>query len=188
VPVKGRAPTVRAIALLAAASAAIHQLRYAIGYGDAAPHQLAAHGHGYLALVLPGVVTALLIALAAWLVRVAGASPRRHGEAHPRALTGLWLGCTLALAAIFGIQETLEGSSAIAASGWIGLVLAVPAGLLVALAVRGADAAEAIRIVSVRLQTSALHSLGVLPVSTQVRSARSARPCGARAPPLPSVV
>jgi hypothetical protein len=188
VPVRGRAPTVRAIALLAAASAAIHQLRYAIGYGHAGPHELAAHGHAYLALVLPGVLTAVLIALAAWVVRVAGASPRRTAEAQPRALTGLWLGCTLALAAIFGVQETLEGSSAIAAGGWIGLALAVPAGLLVALAVRGTDAAETIPVVSLRLQASAVHSLRVLRISTRARSTRPTRPCGARAPPLPSVV
>jgi hypothetical protein len=37
---------VRSLALLGAASAAIHQLRYAIGYGDGASAALAAHPHG----------------------------------------------------------------------------------------------------------------------------------------------
>jgi hypothetical protein len=137
--VRARTLTLRAVALLAAASAAIHQLRYAIGYGPAADHELAVHGHGYLAFALPLVVGVTVLAMATVLVRFArgGSQPR------PQASFGaLWLGSVVALAAIYGIQESVEGAGAIAGSGWIGLALAIPAGLFVALAIKGASAAD----------------------------------------------
>jgi hypothetical protein len=145
--VRGRRLTVRAIALLAAGSAAIHQLRYAIGYGDAAPHALATHGHGYLIVALPGVMTVALIALAGVLMRAAGGRSRPLDDARRinASLPALWLAATIALALIYGTQETIEGSGAFAGGGWIGLALAVPAGFLVALALGGAEAAESLR-------------------------------------------
>jgi hypothetical protein len=138
--VRRRTLTLRAIALLSAGSAAVHQLRYAIGYGNDASHALAAHPHGYLGLALPAVATVTLIALASVLMRVAETPAASTRSRMPLPL--VWLGSTLALAAIFGVQETLEGASAVAGGGWIGLVLALPAGLLVALALRGADVAR----------------------------------------------
>jgi hypothetical protein len=176
----------RALAAFGAGSAAIHQLRYAIGYGDAAPHALATHGHhGYLEVAFPGLMTAALIALAAALMRVARrpvASERRRVS-----LMALWLGCTLALAAIFAAQETLEGAGALAGGGWIGLVLAIPAGLLVALALRGADAAEiSVRGATLRIEVLVPARVGVaaLPRRARIATLRIA----ARAPPLPCVV
>jgi hypothetical protein len=143
VPVRRRTFTVRAIALLGAASAAIHQLRYAIGYGDGASRALAAHPHGYLTTLLPGIATALVITLAAALMRLARRGSAREGgvDVARASLPTMWLACAVALAAIFSIQETLEGAGAAAHGGWIGLALALPVGLLVALALRGADAA-----------------------------------------------
>ena len=171
----------RALAAFGAGSAAIHQLRYAIGHGDAAPH---AH-HGYLAVAFPGLTAAALIALAAVLMRVA----RRPVPSQPRraSLLALWLGCTFGLAAIFAAQETLEGAGALAGGGWIGLLLAIPVGLLVALALRGADAAAfSVPGVTLRIQV-------LLPARTGAQAAR--RPArlatlriAARAPPLACVV
>src|SRR4051794_33508786 len=130
---------------MGAASAAIHQLRYAVGYGDDASTALAAHPHGYLMAALPGLATAALIAFAAMLMRAAGANPRRTPD--PRgSLLALWLACAFALAAIYGAQETLEGAGALAGGGWIGIALAIPAGLFVALAIRGADAGAVVGI------------------------------------------
>lgn len=138
---RGRALTVRSIALFGAGSAAVHELRYLIGYGGGASRALAAHPHDYLSVALPAVITATLITLAAVLMRAAGAC--RPASRQVRVgLAGLWLGCAVLLAAIYGIQETLEGAGAFAGSGWVGFALAVPAGLLVALALRGADVAE----------------------------------------------
>jgi apolipoprotein N-acyltransferase len=185
VALRGRRLTVRAIALLGAGSAAIHQLRYAIGYGDTASHALASHGHAYLSVALPGVVTALLITIAAALMRVARG---RHAVAAKRAsLLGLWLTCAFALAAIYGIQETLEGAGALAGGGWIGLALAIPAGLLVALALRGADAAELrVRGVALQLRIRIGAPLALRPAPRRICIAD--RRFGARAPPPASVV
>jgi hypothetical protein len=174
------------LALLGAGSAAIHQLRYAIGYGDGAPHALAAHGaHGYLEVAFPGIAAAALIALAAALMRLA----RRPVEPTPRrrSLISLWLGCALALATIFAVQETLEGAGALAGGGWIGLVLAIPAGLLVALALRGADAAEiGVPGAPLRVRVLAAALVGVRAVERRARIAGLR--IAARAPPLPCVV
>jgi hypothetical protein len=177
--------TVRAFALLGAGSAAIHQLRYAIGYGDAAPQALAAHGHGYLDAAFPGLATAGLIALAGVLMRLARG--RRAASGERGSLLALWLTCAFVLAAVYGIQETLEGAGAVAGGGWIGLVLAIPAGLLVALGLRGADAAE------LRLRAPLLHlrvvaaSAGTAYVAGRPPRAVDLR-LGARAPPHPCVV
>jgi len=138
--VKGRTSTLRAIALLGAGAVAVHQLRYAIAYGNAAPRQLAVHNHGYMDLTLPAVATIFVVALAALLIRIARGRATRPGGRTP--LVALWLCCALALGTIYGVQETFEGAGAIGGGGWIGFALAFPAGLLVALALQGADAAE----------------------------------------------
>ena len=182
---KGGRLTVRATALLGAGSAAIHQLRYTIGYGDSASHALAAHPHHYMAVALPAVMAVALVALALLLMRLACGEHESEGRRAPLWL--LWVGCSFALAAIFGIQETLEGAGAFAGGGWIGLALAAPAGLLVALGLRGSEAAElraTALLVHIRL-------VGETPVSTRA-SVLCARlndlRLGARGPPLPSVV
>ena len=64
---KARALTARTIALLAAGAAAVHQLRYAFGYGHDASHALAVQGHAYLSLVLPFVAVAAFVAVATML-------------------------------------------------------------------------------------------------------------------------
>lgn len=178
----------RGIALLGAGSAAIHQLRYAIGYGDAAPHALAAHGHGYLEIALPGVLTAALIALAGVLMRLARG---RHDvdRAEIRAsLPALWLAATLALATIYGVQETLEGAGAVAGSSWIGLALAIPAGLLVALALRGASAAEELRTPGAILRAFVIHASVRIPSTPTAPCRLPSLRFGARGPPAASVV
>lgn len=177
--VRGRTLTLRAIALIAAGSAAIHQARYAIGYGSGAGRELASHGHGYLAVVVPIVVAALVLAMAALLMRVARGRPARSH----RSFAAVWIGAAMALALIFTIQESIEGAGAIAHGGWIGLVLALPVGLLVALALRGAAAAEAARPPGTHLGFTVLMDAlpGVPPRLRPGRNAALVR--GARAPP-----
>jgi len=216
--VRDRRLTVRAIALLGAASAAVHQVRYAIGYGDAAPHALAAHGHGYLAIALPGVLTATLLALAGMLMRAAGGRRGANGagggtDRARRGATGagggpdgasefrawgaawirgslprIWIAATVALATIYGVQETLEGSGAFAGSGWIGLALAIPAGFLVAVALRGASAAESLRTRGAVLRPVVIHaSVFTVHVPAVPRRLPDLR-FGARGPPVAFVV
>ena len=122
-------------------------MRYAIGYGSDAPHALAAHPHGYLAITMPAILVALAAAIGGVAMRAArGRMPAaRIGSARVRSFGLLWLACAAALATTFGVQETLEGAGAFAGSGWIGFALALPVGFVVALAMRGADAAEALR-------------------------------------------
>lgn len=170
----------RAIALFGAASAAIHQLRYAIAYGDSAPQALAAHNHAYMGLALPAVVTIFVIALSARLVCVARG--RTTAQGRRMSLTMLSLCCALALGTVYGVQETLEGAGAFAGGGWIGLALAFPAGFLVALALRGSDAASiALGTVLVRVQVMAVADAGA-PAASAPRRLLDLR-LGARAPP-----
>jgi hypothetical protein len=184
--VRGRTLTVRAIALFGAASAAVHQLRYAIGYGEGAQHALAAHPHGYLSLLLPGLVTAMLIGLTAALLRTArGGSADRLRRRVP--LLALSLVCALVLAAVFATQETLEGSGAFAHGGWIGLALSMPIGMLVALALRGAEAAE-VRALRITAHFEVIHVVR-LRITWALPHARVAPSrLGARAPPQSCVV
>ena len=177
---RGRRHPVSALALFGAGAVAIHQLRYAIAYGSGAPQELAAHNHGYFTLALPAVATVFVIALAAVLVRVARGRDARPGRR--MSLGTLWLCCALALGAISGVQESLEGAGALAGGGWIGFALAFPAGFLVALALRGADAAE-LRVpgVTVRVHVVRTTRLRVAAAALQQRLADLR--LGARAPP-----
>lgn len=179
---RGRTHPVRAVALFGAGAVAIHQLRYAIAYGDTAPQALAAHNHGYFELALPSVATVFVIALAAALIRIArgrAAMPERRTP-----LAALWLCCALALGTIYGVQETLEGAGALAGGGWIGFALSFPAGLLVALALRGADAAELLVCgVSLRLQVVRAARLRIRAAMAHTRLVDLH--VGARAPPIP---
>src|SRR3954462_8836867 len=132
--------TLRAVALFGAGAVATHQLRYAIVYGDAAPRALAAHNHGYMNITVPALATLFVIAFAAAVIRIARGRASNPGRR--TSLLALWLCCALALGTFYGVQETLEGAGALAGGGWIGFALAFPSGFLVALALRGADAAE----------------------------------------------
>ena len=131
-------PSLRASALLAAGSLAVHELRYAAGYGEPA----AVGGHGYLAIVAPLVAIALAAACGAWIASVGRA-------AGPRARASLtWAGATGVVLAVFTVQESLEALTAgghpglLAHGGWLALPLAVGVGGLIALALCGATAAE----------------------------------------------
>jgi hypothetical protein len=181
--VRGRPSTLRAIALFGAGAVAIHQLRYAIAYGDSAPTALATH-HAYFDFTLPAVATIFVVALAAMLIRIAHGRSTSPGRRTP--FVALWLCCALALGTIYGLQETLEGAGALAGGGWIGFALAFPAGVLVALALRGADAAEVRIPAPIWLFTPIRSRVGVRANSagTRVVAVR----LRARAPPVASVV
>src|SRR4051794_3138333 len=133
---------------------------------------------------MPGVAAMLIIAFAMLLMRAAGGA--RRDEGRNRGLVSLWIACAAALALIYGLQETIEGSGALLDGGWIGLALSVPGGLLVALALRGADAVEAparINLLVVESVTAALARIAQASPTTGAPRAPSAR-----GPPLAFVV
>jgi hypothetical protein len=135
----------RAAALFPLAALAVHDGFYRVG----GPHAGAGTGHGYLAVVdaLAGALGALTVAaLVARLLaaRRAGA----EGEARVSWL-GLWAVAAAGLLAIFAGQELLEAAVAghpvafLASGGWIAAPLALAAGGLLTLLLRGAGAAAA---------------------------------------------
>lgn len=140
----------RATAALAVGAFALHQLRYVLGFGDAASQALATHGHGYLALVMPLIALAVAIAAGQFLAQLAQA--RTSGEAGGRAgrFGRVWVAATVVLFATYAGQELLEGAvsaghpggieAVLAGGGWWAFPLAAVIGLLVALVMRGADA------------------------------------------------
>ena len=144
----------RATALIAFASIALHELRYVVGYGSHAGEALAEQGHGYLPLA--GVGVALLLAAAAGqLLRLAARAWRTGaGSGAPLPFGLVWLCAGVALTGVYTGQELLEGAfaaghpsglDAVAAHG--GLVaypLAFALGGVVALLLRGANAAIAV--------------------------------------------
>jgi hypothetical protein len=130
--------SLRAGATLAAGSLAVHELRFLAGYGG----DDAVGGHGYLAWAAPVIALVLAAACGAWLARV-GRSP--GGATRP---TLTWLGASAALVATYAVQETIEALTTpghpgpLAHGGWIAVPAALAVGALVALTLRGANAAD----------------------------------------------
>jgi hypothetical protein len=139
---RGRRPPGSGLLLVPAAAFVVHQLRYTLAYGSRANAELAAQGHSYLSSLVPWFVLALGLALALFIRRAArtlrgretGRVPRRSGLA-------LWAGTWGGLAAIYAVQESLEGLLASGHPGGIGGVFghggwwALPVAAVVALGV-----------------------------------------------------
>jgi hypothetical protein len=141
--------------LIALGALGVHDLRYLIAYHGHAGRELAMQGHGYLALATPVIAGLVVLAAAAFASRLAGAYTRGEGEpgAAPP-LRRLWAFASALLVLVFSCQEWIEGQLAtghpagVAAvfghGGWIAIPLAIAIGLLIALLLRGAQAAIAI--------------------------------------------
>jgi hypothetical protein len=137
----------RTAALLLLAVTGVHEARFRLLVPQHAGESLASLGHGAGGA---GAVLAILASVTfAALVLRALAAPA--ATSRPRAsFGGAWLAATLAIAAIFLVQEVAEQllSSGAADAGvtdglWVALALAVPAGLMVALGLRLTAWAEA---------------------------------------------
>jgi hypothetical protein len=141
------------MALLTAGALGVHQLRYAVGFGDDAGQALAAQGHSYLAAALPMATAFAVVALASIAL---GLSRGGASEYRSLGLLRLWISSALCLALVFAIQESAEGIIAaghpagaaafLGGSAWTGLALSVPVGLLIALILRGADDTAGARV------------------------------------------
>jgi hypothetical protein len=189
---------VRAAALLAGGSFALHQLRYLLGYGVHSHRELAQQGHAYMTLVAPLVAVLLVIAIADLAARLAAARPGGRSAPVPT-LRRLWALATGCLLATYCLQESIEGAVAPGhPSGLLGVVghggavaapLAAAIGLVVALALRGADRAieladaPPVRIAAPRPALS----LGVARLAHPLGGRRMGRRLGGRSPPAPSI-
>ncbi|MEA2443181.1 MAG: hypothetical protein QOJ12_473 [Thermoleophilales bacterium] len=182
--------SLRAGALLAAGSLAVHELRYVAGWGDPG----AVGGHGYLAVVAPLVALLLALACGIWLARIGRAVTTPAGRG-----TLTWFGASVALLGVYVVQETLEALATsghpdlLARSGWIVVPIAIAVGGVVALLLHGAHAAEA----AVAAVTRPWSPLAVVPVAAPTfalpaaplavpRTGVLARRLAGRAPPLAS--
>jgi hypothetical protein len=130
------------MALLAAGSMLVHELRFVVGYGSSYRQALAAQGHSYttwlkaLALVLVAVAM-IRFALSLLNARVGAVTEMRA----PR-FGRLWASASASLAVIYTVQEGLEGAFApghpsgllgiYGHSGWTALFLSVAVGALIA--------------------------------------------------------
>jgi hypothetical protein len=128
----------------------VHQLRYVLAFGQHAERTLADHGHGYLAVLAPLLGSAGALLLARWLARLAAG---RSGVARSAIRwRTLWPAASVAVLALYGSQELLEGALAhghpagldaiFAGSGWIAVPLALAVGALLALVPRIARSVE----------------------------------------------
>jgi hypothetical protein len=139
----------RATGLLTLGALAVHQLRYSLAYGDAAPGALHEHGHDYLAVIAPALVAiAVAIAVAATLARsLGGIGSGGTGQSPPRGLP-----YAAALLAVYAAQELTEGALSqghpsglaglVADGGWIAVPLALLLGLIAATIARVLDRVE----------------------------------------------
>ena len=132
--------------LLAAGALLLHKLN-----GLAGGNAMAGHGHSYLPLVAALVTVLLMLACVRFARELWHASRGRVAAVTRPSLATLWLIASVALLSIFALQEWIEGwitpghpatlSHAIAHIGWVGPLLAVGLGALIALLARGSRAA-----------------------------------------------
>ena len=141
----------RLVSLLAAGALAVHQLRYLIGYGHHSGEVLAGQGHGYLSFVSRAVVVLAALAIVGFLGRLLKASRGPVSEAVLPRRRRLWALGAGALIFMYGLQEGLEGQierghpsglvGIFGHGGWIAIPLAIAVAGLIALLLRGAEAA-----------------------------------------------
>jgi hypothetical protein len=150
VPGRPRAadPRLRGALLLPLGVLAVHQLRFQLAFGSAAAARLAREGHGYLALLEPFALLAVVIAAGALIGRLARAW-QTGGEPTRSSLLRSWALCAVALLAAYCAQELLEGifaaghpgglAGVFGAGGWLAVPLAALVGAALAVALRIAD-------------------------------------------------
>jgi hypothetical protein len=144
----------RALALLPLAAVGLHQLRYELAFGSHAGPELATEGHAYLASLTPLLALVAALLVAELLTRFARAwHGQGEGFRNPPAIV-LGLAIAASLVAIYSGQELLEGllatghpaglAGVFGGGGWWSVPLALAFGLLIALLLRGAEAAIAL--------------------------------------------
>jgi hypothetical protein len=144
---------IRVFALIAGAALLVHQLRYLIEFRGRAGQALAEQGHGYLSLLAPLVVLAVLAGAVLFGFELHKARRGAVVERTPRPRSFLmrWLVLGCVQTAIYVGQELAEGLLAgghppgltgiFGEGGWIAIPLAFAVAALVAFLLRAADVA-----------------------------------------------
>jgi hypothetical protein len=184
---------VRGIALLSAGALGVHELRFLAACGDAQA-ACGSPGHAYLALAGPLAGMLLAVALGGLLGELL--RPGRSGTARAPSFGARWAACAVALVAVYSVQELVEAlatpgraagvAAVLGSGGWWALVFAVLVGAIVALLLRGAEAAVAWASARRRLRLPLTRPLvAVAPLSLPLVSPAAPRAgsLGARAPP-----
>src|SRR5690242_9846504 len=191
-------PRVRLMALLAAGSLLVHELRYVAGYGSGYRQALAEQGHSYTAwleALAMGLIALSALRFAILLGRASRATPPRT---RPLRLGRLWLVAAGGLAAIYTLQEGLEGAFApghpsglvgvYGHSGWTALLFSLLVGGLIALITRLAH--EVVEFVAARAARRAGRRTSAQPLHLARGAVLGHRPevlalnMAGRAPPL----
>jgi hypothetical protein len=137
------------LALMPAAAAAVHQLRFWLAFGDHAGLELAQRGHLYMHSLAPWLGLLVAVAIGAFLQAFGRALGGRCSlPRYSLTFAALWLICTVSLVAIYTSQELLEGLFAtghpaglvgvFAYGGWWSVPAAVAVGLVLTAAFHGA--------------------------------------------------
>lgn len=188
---------IRAAALISVGALAVHDLRYLIAYRGGATHELSVTGHGYLGDVTPLAMGVLALAIAAFGWRLLNA---RAEEARLPSTRRLWAFLSVVLVVIYVSQESIEGqlssghgagiAGIVGGGGWLALPLAVAVALVIALLLRGAEAAIAHAVGSRRrswLRPRPVLALSPPSVWRPLSGDALARSLAPRGPPLASV-
>lgn len=138
------------IALVPAAALAVHQLRFALAFGDRASVQLARTGHSYLHSLVPWLVLLIGLGTGAFLWALGRAlGGHRSVPRYTLSVAALWVLCSACLVAIYVTQEFLEGLFAaghpvglagiFGYGGWWSIPAALCVGLVLAVVFEGAS-------------------------------------------------
>jgi hypothetical protein len=140
----------RWVALVAAGSLLVHELRYALEYGSETGRVLAYQGHSYLPFAQALVAVLWISACLRFAISMVRAGRSERPSRVP-SLRLLWASAAGALIAIYTLQEAIEGALSVGHpggligiyghGGWSALPIAVVVGGLVALLVRGSQRA-----------------------------------------------
>ncbi len=146
------------LALIAAGSVFVHELRYIAAYGGTASQALAEQGHSYMPLLEALVALLVLITLARFAMSLWSARGGSLVECDASTLVRQWVGATAALLAVYTAQEGFEGAFApghpsgligvFGNGGWTAVIFSGIVGLAIAALARRAD--QAIELVAAR--------------------------------------
>jgi hypothetical protein len=186
----------RWVGLLAVGAIALHELRYLVGPGAHAHQVAVSHMHSHLPLVIAIACMVFVASVVDFVAALQAANGGRSSVAAPSRLSRAWPAATLALVAVFVVQESLEGAlfgghtagmhGLFGHGGWSVAILAPLLGAVIAFLVRGSE--KAIELVArKRASRSRRKPARILPMRPLLiaapRPSLIARNLAGRAPP-----
>jgi hypothetical protein len=176
-------PKLRAVALLAAGSVLVHELRYVAGYGGNAGTALAEQGHSYMPWIEALATVLALASLVRFVLALVRASRGNAPARRPPRFQRLWLVSSAALAAIYTAQEGFEGTFApghpaglvgvYGHGGWTAVLFSLLVGALIAAVTMLAH--HAVRLVAQRAAQFSRRAAAAVRVAARRASPRRSR-------------